>query len=99
MFKLKSIIFADFLRYFSVTKMLTEIQNILKKIQKKIQRLGKVCLKDVFFLCFEEKNKTKKQKYVCIDIQLISLSRSKFTLTFLNALDRDKRMKHLHTLS
>ena len=54
--------------------------------------------KRYFFLCFDEKNKTKKQKYVCIDIQFISLSRSKFTLTFLNALDRDKRMKHLHTL-
>ena len=71
LFKLKSINSVDSLRYFSVTKMFIEILNILKKIQKKIQRLGKVCSKQFFFLCFELKNKTKKQKYVCIDIQFL----------------------------
>ena len=67
MFKLKSIIFVDFLRYFSVTKMLTEIQNILKKIQKKIQRLGKVCLKDVL----TKKTKLKSKNMFALIFNLL----------------------------
>ena len=67
MFKIKSIIFVDFLRYFSVTKMLTEIQNILKKIQKKIQRLGKVCLKDVL----TKKTKLKSKNMFALIFNLL----------------------------
>ena len=67
MFKLKSIIFVDFLRYFSVTKMLTEIQNILKKIQKKIQRQGKVCLKDVL----TKKTKLKSKNMFALIFNLL----------------------------
>ena len=71
MFKLKSIIFVDFLRYFSVTKMLTEIQNILKKIQKKIQRLGKVCLKDIFFFVLTKKTKLKSKNIFALIFNLL----------------------------
>ena len=47
--------------------MLTEIQNILKKIQKKIQRLGKVCLKDVL----TKKTKLKSKNMFALIFNLL----------------------------